>query len=219
MAVSITCESFAAAVEDFALGFAPSPRRDDLSAHANRCASCAAELRELTVVVDALLELAPEAEPPAGFEARAIAAMGSDASPRTSRPSPRRPSFIAAGAFAVAVAVTVLVLALVTVRRGDTARPLVADIEGSRGPLGRVELVAEPSPKAVVLIDDDSWQGVWVCELEDDDGTWVEVGRWTADEATGGAWAVPVDGSLLDATRMRITSTSGAVIATSDPLR
>lgn len=216
MAVNITCESFAGAAEDFALGFAPSPQRDDLSAHANSCASCAADLRELTVVADALLELAPEADPAAGFEARAIAAMRPPASSPAQRPATPRPSFVASGAVAAAA---ILLLAFVAVRPDNEVRPVVADIEGSRGRLGRVELVAEPSPKVVVLMEDDSWKDVWVCELEDDDGAWVEVGRWTADEATGGAWAVTVDGSLLDATRMRITSTSGAVIATSDPLR
>ena len=213
MTAPLTCAAFEAGAEDLALGFSPSPERDDLVAHASRCADCAALLHELTAVADALLELAPSAEPPAGFEARALAAM---------RPPVRRRPMLRIGAIAATLVVVAGLAALALARAdGPPMRTTRAEatIEGTSGPIGRVELVAAPSAKVVVLLEDDSWSGVWVCELEDDDGAWVEVGRWTAEEASGGAWATTVDRSLLDATRMRITSASGAVIATSGRLQ
>ena len=211
----VTCATFADAVDDLALGFASSPERDDLVAHASRCADCATLLHDLTAVADALLELAPEAEPPLGFEARVIGRLPRVAATSPPR-SPRRPGRAVLVGAAAAVAAIVGVGGLLS-SRTDEPGTLAASIEGRRGDLGRVELVRDPSPKVVVLLEDDSWSGVWVCELEDG-GRWVEVGRWRAEDAAGGAWAATIDRSLLDATRMRITSTSGSVIATSGPL-
>ena len=216
MTRAVTCAAFADAAEELALGFTPSPERDALVDHASGCAVCATLLHELTSVTDALLALAPEAEPPLGFEARVVASLPSgDAVASARRTRPWRWTAVAA---AVAAAIAILLTVVVTDDGRDEVT-VAATISGRDGALGRVELVSAPSPKVLVLLEDDSWSGVWVCELEDDDGTWVEVGRWQAADGAGGAWAAAIDRSLLDATRMRITSTSGAVIATSDPLR
>ena len=217
--MTVTCEDFDSAADDLALGFAPSPRRDELVAHAAGCAPCAAHLAALTTVVDALLELAPSAEPPVGFEARAVAAMGA-AAPAQRSPA-RRPArrLVIGGAVAAALA-GVLAVGAALGRDGDGREARAADVTARTGSvLGRVELVATPTPKVLVLLEDDDWTGEWVCQLQDDDGSWVEVGRWTAAEASGGAWAAAIDHELLDATRMRITSAAGTVIATSSPLR
>lgn len=210
--MTVSCVEFEEAAEELALGFSPSPESDRLVVHAAACTRCGALLRELTTVVDAVLELAPGAEPPAGFEARAVIGMRATLPTRT-RPSRRRQATVAA----VAALLFVVIGIVATRPHGDSTGPAAVHHRDGRS-LGTVELVAEPSPKVVLVLQDHDWPGVWVCELEDDDGTWVEVGRWTAEEATGGAWATGVARSLLDARRMRITSPSGVVIATSTDL-
>jgi hypothetical protein len=57
-----------------------------------------------------------------------------------------------------------------------------------------------------------------VCQLQRPDGSWVEVGSWTASDAPTGAWAASIDRSLLGAIAMRITAGNGVVVATSDAL-
>ena len=213
MTRTIDCEAFADDAADLALGFSPEPLRSALLAHAADCARCAAELADLGRTVDALVELAPEVEPPAGFEARAVAAMRPAA-----RPAHRRSTWI--GAVAAAVLLLVGLVAAVSSVIDDEAEhdpsALIRTTDGDV--LGRVELASSPSPTVVVVVEADDWKGTWVCELQRPDGTWVAVGRWEADDAPTGAWSAAIDDELLDATAMRITVGDGRVVARSDTL-
>ncbi len=68
--------------------------------HLEGCPACAAELEELSVTVDALMELVPDATPPDGFADRTVALMRAEPS-STVRRSPR---FVHSGRRIVAVA-------------------------------------------------------------------------------------------------------------------
>lgn len=70
------CESWGA---ELALGLLTGPERATGLSHLAACPSCREQVDELARVADRLLLLAPEAEPPAGFESRVLAAVGSSA--------------------------------------------------------------------------------------------------------------------------------------------
>lgn len=61
---------------ELALGVLGGPDRAEVLLHIDRCPACRAHVNELSETADALALLAPEAEPPAGFEKRLLHAMG-----------------------------------------------------------------------------------------------------------------------------------------------
>jgi hypothetical protein len=96
---------------DLAIGMLDGAERAEVLEHVHRCPSCQAYLSELTGVADALVHLAPEVEPPAGFSRRALASM--------QRPKRLRRRWVAAIAAAAAAPAIVSVVA---VRVNDTGR-------------------------------------------------------------------------------------------------
>ena len=60
---------------ELALGIVGGPERADALQHASECGPCRALIGELAEAADALTLLAPESEPPPGFEERVLAAL------------------------------------------------------------------------------------------------------------------------------------------------
>ena len=211
------CASFDEASTDLALGFTSEPERDALLAHAASCPRCGRLLADLGATVDGLLGLAPEAEPPVGFESRAVARIGSGGG-GTDRRGFRIPAWsLVAGV----VVVLGLIAALGLAWGGDGDRPgrhgvVAASIRSAQGAdVGDVVMIAGSPPRIVVVVDGpDDWPGTWVCELLVPGSRWTAVGRWRAPEAAGGTWTTTMAESLLRSTQMRITTEAGRVVAT-----
>ena len=214
--MSMTCEAFEAEAAELALGHIGEPQRAGLLDHAARCPRCRELLADLATVCDRMLDLAPEIEPPAGFEARALARMTPPASPESR-------SRLTLGRVAAAAAVALLLLvAGVAVGRiseeggsgrgGSVATGAIIGNDGDR--IGTAALRRGDPSRIVLTMDGPAdWPGTWTCEVEAG-GRWVEVGSWTADEVTNHVWAAGIDRSLDEITRMRILGRSGAVIGT-----
>ena len=66
----MTCAEVREAAAELVLGTLDGERRAATAAHLATCAACRSEVEDLTRVTDALWLVAPEAEPPAGFESR-----------------------------------------------------------------------------------------------------------------------------------------------------
>ena len=69
-----SCAQFREVAPELALGVLAGAERAEAIIHANGCARCQALVTEFTEVADALPLLAPEHEPPPGFEQRVLAA-------------------------------------------------------------------------------------------------------------------------------------------------
>jgi hypothetical protein len=78
------CRLVADDLEELALGTLDGRARARALAHVESCPRCAAEVAQLNRVADAVLALAPEAEPPVGFEVRLSERLG------VAEPAPRR---------------------------------------------------------------------------------------------------------------------------------
>lgn len=96
-----TCQDCRALSAELALGVASGEERAHALAHIGSCPGCRTEVEEMSMAADAMLLLAPQVEPPIGFEARVMA--------RVSRPRRRfswRTALVAAVIAAVASVAT-----------------------------------------------------------------------------------------------------------------
>ncbi len=76
------CEAVRDAIAELALGIASGEERARVLEHTSGCPSCRRLLRDLSLLGDELLLLAPEHEPPAGFELRVLERLGRPERPR-----------------------------------------------------------------------------------------------------------------------------------------
>jgi len=104
----MSCEHTRQLSAELALGITDGAERARALAHLAECADCRRSVAELSDVADELLLLAPEREPPAGFESRVLARI----EPAPSRPARRwrRPLLVLAPAAAAAALAVGVVL-------------------------------------------------------------------------------------------------------------
>ena len=79
---SARCEEIRDELAELALGTLSGRERSEVLGHVGSCPRCSAELEQLSVVADALLQLAPSMQPPLGFELTLAARLRSIATPR-----------------------------------------------------------------------------------------------------------------------------------------
>ena len=112
------CEELRAVLPELALGIADGEDRARALAHLAGCPECRRELEELSRVADELIALAPEREPPAGFEARVLERLDvRKTPPRRVRPRLRRLRLPTAALAAAAATVVAMTLAYSSDRR------------------------------------------------------------------------------------------------------
>ena len=109
----LTCSEVRELAPELALGILGGAERAEVLLHVNACARCQAYVAELTEAADAIPQLVPEAEPPAGFESRVLHRLGED------RRRLRRRWVASIAAVAAAVAI-VSITTVRVVESGDT---------------------------------------------------------------------------------------------------
>jgi len=110
--VTPSCAELEELAPELALGLSAGAERASALRHLASCPACRAMVEDLSRVADMLLPLAPEAEPPVGFEARVLDRLeGAARPPQPARPRWRRPlvAVVAAGAAAAALVAGVVV--------------------------------------------------------------------------------------------------------------
>jgi hypothetical protein len=86
----MSCDQTRQLAPELALGIADGAERAQALAHLAECADCRRAVAELSEVTDELLMLAPEREPPVGFESRVLARMQPEPEPEPAAPAPAR---------------------------------------------------------------------------------------------------------------------------------
>ena len=139
-----TCDEVRELAPELALGIAAGEERARALAHIANCAECRALVDELTRTTDSLLQLAPQKEPPIGFEARAVRRV------RGQRPRHRlRVATAVASIVLVSVGLTALVMDAATRRDRDLADRYLALLEGrSSGELFATPLLTADGARA-----------------------------------------------------------------------
>jgi hypothetical protein len=204
---------------ELALGALTGKRRMLALAHLEHCPRCTALVEDLSSAADQLLQLAPEAEPPAGFEASLFQRLGilQRPAPHRSRWSRWRVSALVAAA-AVVVVLAFGVGTLVGRGSGGTSSepPIqLASLVSHGHDMGRVYVYAGNPTWLFMVIYDSNWQGTLRCEVTLDDGAPMVLGRfWLSDGK--GAWSESVNvpaGRLREA---RVIDATGRVLASAD---
>src|SRR4051812_13474717 len=130
----MSCEETRQLAAELALGIADGEERATALRHLAACPDCRRELPELSEAADELLMLAPEQEPPVGFESRVLARVQPAPRPAGRRARRwRRPlAVLAPAAVAAALAVTITLGATSDDRRlADQYRATLAAAHGS----------------------------------------------------------------------------------------
>jgi hypothetical protein len=89
---TLTCDELRAMAAEVALGILSGAERADALAHMEHCVSCRVLVEGLAQTGDSLLLLAPQAEPPMGFESRVAARVAQDAHPHDASPAMAEPT-------------------------------------------------------------------------------------------------------------------------------
>jgi predicted anti-sigma-YlaC factor YlaD len=105
---AMSCAEVRELAPELALGILSGGERAEVLLHVNGCSRCQAYVAELTEAADMIPQLAPEAEPPPGFEARVLRRLG-----ERERRTRRRWIVAAAGVAAAAIIVSVTVVRVV----------------------------------------------------------------------------------------------------------
>ncbi len=215
--IRLGCTELRELAAELALGVLPGDQRAAALAHLENCGECQVVVEELSDVADALLLLAPEADPPPGLADRVIAGL-----------EPRRPR--RRHRIAVAAAAVVMVLgggAAVVASRADQGQPtsqapfalhapgvrsapfMAAAGEGVGGEV--FAYAGTPSWLFMTVHDSDSG-GSYTCELELRDGTILTIGTFQLHDGVG-SWGRTVPVNVDQVRAVHLTRATGASAA------
>jgi hypothetical protein len=209
------CEAMSDDLIAFALGTLSGRSRSLVLDHLETCAHCTAESESLADVADTLLWLAPEAEPPLGFETRVIERLrGSEAERRVVRR--RRVSLFAVAALLAAV-IGVGVGAVAMSQGGAnhplaTQRPATGRLTSDGHVVGDVTISSGNPSWMIMDVDTAKLSGVVWCEVTFANGRSQTVGKFTISDGYG-SWVAPIKASGSDVRSARIVNENGAVLA------
>jgi hypothetical protein len=199
----MSCEETRQLVAELALGIADGADRARALRHLAECADCRRELGELSELADELLMLAPEVEPPVGFESRVLALVQAPRRPRRWR---RGLALLAPAAVAAALATTIVLGATGDDRRlADHYRATLAAANGTYFEAARLQAPANVPTGVVygyrgmpswifVAVDRPYRSAGYTVELALTSGRRVPLPSFRIDPRTGTAGqAIPVD--------------------------
>lgn len=206
---------------ELALDILSGEERATVAAHLNECPECREYVESLTRVSDRLLTLAPDAEPPVGFEDRVLARMGLTApQPRPARHRPWLPIAVAAAVAALVFGVGGWVVGTVATGSStgiasgteDQVMRFASFVTPSHQKVGEV-FAYQGEPSWVYMSINTEPKVGWVaCQLVMRDGSMHQVGAFTLSGGKG-SWGgeLPIDANSVQ--RARLVSNTGAVLA------
>ncbi|MGH9127638.1 MAG: anti-sigma factor family protein [Acidimicrobiales bacterium] len=186
----MSCSEVQAMAPELGLGVLVGIERANALAHLDSCAPCRELVEEMANLGDSLLSLAPEAEPPAGFEARVLAGGQPTRSRKALSPWRRWPAVGLAAAVALAALGAGLGLSFVGSNGFQVGHPGVVAALGGRGISGAVlrdrgqevgqVLVYSGQPSWVLMtVEADGPPTRVTCELETKRGSTLLLGSFT----------------------------------------
>jgi Putative zinc-finger len=232
-----SCDEYSDNLAELALGILTGRERAATLAHVDSCPRCAEELEQLSHVSDAVVSIAPDAEPPLGFEVRLFNRMGvaEAAPPVTNIDSARRrrkglgwvrasPRWTLAAAAVVIALVLGLTLGLSAgpghpgSTQGEAAHPggkevATAALTEAGQKVGRVSTYGGSNPWMTVVLAGSSTDGTVTCEVVTNDGVTHKVGSFDAKNGYG-AWGAHLWVAPQDVRKAVVISSNGTVIAT-----
>lgn len=210
------CEVFRDELAELALGTLSGRSRSEILDHVATCPRCAAELERLSIVADQLLQLAPEMEPPLGFELRLAERLQGAATAR--RPRHLRRASVLAAAAAILVVLGGGLGALVSSRGNTNQNQLAttnlaaANLTSHGSVLGTV-VVSPGSPAWMfVTISGAAWSGDVTCDVTLAGGKTERIGVFKISGSYG-AWDAPLRSPANEVRSAQLIASNGTVLA------
>lgn len=205
----IGCAELREVAPELALGAVSGDERAQAVAHLTTCPACRQLVNDLTRVADDLLLVAPEVEPPPGFESRVLARLGDEMKPRR-----RAWRSLAAVAAAAALVVFGGVVGATLVDDGERAQPVrtALAISASGRSTCRVVLTGEDPTSLVVSLDGPPGTSFgYVVEAQPAKGKPVPVGEFRLNDGHG-ILATTVDLDADDVRSVRVFGMDGELL-------
>ena len=213
MSTKLSCERARELAPELALGIISGDERAELIAHAASCVGCRQLIEDLSVTADRILLIAPEHEPPVGFESGVLAQIRSPA-------RKRRPWFIAAAAIGAAM-IAAGGMWWATAADRDLASHYRAALEEADGEYFGVKplrsgtekvgnaFAYEGSPSWLFVVFEDGLdEGIYRVELETTDDAVVDLGSFELLEPRQ-TWGTHIDVGLRDVRVLRFSTADG----------
>jgi len=222
-----TCAAVQGDLAELALGTLAGRERADALSHLAGCPRCRAELERLSEAADALVQLAPPAEPPVGFEVRLFDRLGVVPRPEARRrPGPGgRAVRVLLAAAAVVVAVALAFGAGWAASPGTRSPSLGVTGGDFDGRLVSARLTVGDHADGEVLVysADPSWMFMTVadagrsaevtCEVTTRGGRTVRVGTFWLSPGGYGAWGTALPVPAAEVRSARVVARDGTVLA------
>lgn len=183
------CTEVREVAPEFALGVLDGDARAEVVQHIERCPACRTVVSELSETADAIVLLAPEAEPPSGFERRVIEQVTG-----TERRRRLRTVKLVAAVAAAAAIVSVVAVRVIDQARSDptVAAPAAATLPmtgGGGARVGQVDVATDGSTSTLSLVVDYALpDGDYRVVLDPDEGSRQVLGTVTVRDGRG-AWS------------------------------
>ena len=210
---ALTCAEVHELAPELALGILSGAERAEVVLHVNGCARCQAYVAELTEAADAIPQLAPEAEPPPGFEAGVLRRL--DERERRTR---RR--WIAAAVAVAAAAIIVSVTAVRVIDANDstnlaatattraTQEPVAVTMQGGTLNLAAGWAFVNDEHGVAVSVDYGIPSGSYAVQVTPTKGEPTAIG--TMDVVDGrGHWTGTSDDALRAGAQIALVDTAG----------
>lgn len=209
----LDCAQVRELAPELALGVLSGSERAEVLLHASQCTRCQALIAELGEAADALPSLAPEIEPPSGFEARVLGTLlGSR------RKSTRRWGVALALTAAAAAVISIVAVQWVDAGSGQAtpSAPIAAvrsvAMVGDHGMrVGRVYASAGKPTAIVVTVDYWVATGTYRVELQPAGGAVQRLGTIRIDDGRG-SWGGAAHLATSGSTRVALVDTHGTTV-------
>ena len=212
--LAVTCDELREVAVELALDEVTGEERATALAHLAGCDACRALVAELALVADSILLVAPEDEPPSGFESRVLRRLEPAPAPaRSTRGRRWAATLAAAGVLAVAA----IGVGLAVARDDDgRATPIAAVLTSARtGRAGGTVVLSDAPDRMTCTFEDDAFGGSYRVDVRLRDGTTAEVGRFDA-HGVPWSWTVPLPVDVHDVRAVLVRSGDGVVRLTAE---
>jgi len=209
------CRAVQSELVELALGILSGRERAVVLEHLESCPRCIAHLEQLSVVADTMLELAPETEPPVGFELRLIQHFQKSTARR--RPRRIRRAAVLGAAAAVAIAFGFGIGSLTSSHSGSRApststAAMSAELSMHGTDLGEVFVSPGTSPWMYVTISTGSGTDWVMCEITLSGGRTDMIGQFHLSDGYG-SWGAPLPAPMDQLRSASVMTMKGTVLA------
>jgi hypothetical protein len=214
-----SCDGSRDDLAEFSLGILSGRERSTVLAHLEGCELCTAEVERLSALTDIVLNFAPQAEPPIGFESRL--AQRFQTSGVAVRPRRLRQASAVSVAAALAILLGVGIGSITAGQGGDsqgtsaTASITSAPLSSNGQALGEVFVSAGKPAWLFMSVDTRSISGTVWCQVTLAGGRVETIGTFRISGGYG-AWGAALPSSGGPVRSARVISGSGAVLASAN---